>query len=828
MKKFLLFILGTFLAMYLPAQNMIKAYEYWLDDDITARTLINITPATAFRLQEELPLPGSTPGFHIFNIRFLDTDNNWSVLTRQYVIKMPVTTSQIRQIVAFEYWIDDNISGKVYQTITPSSAVHLTTPVNLNSVTTGFHILSIRFRDDLGSWSLVTNQYFTRFGASRIIPNTITTCRLWYDNDPSTLETISFPQSATVCRLSDTLEPPFLTTGNHTINYQFRDSTQSFSSVRTDTFNVTSCLPHGGRAISGLSTVSKGQSGVVYSIRKIRNASSYTWSFPSGVTIASGGNTHSVTVDISPAAVSGDISVFATNSCGNGETMHFPVTVNAGSGSPAWVPMPNPQYNMTVIGKIQISPGVYSLNENDILGAFVGEDCRGVASPFPGLGGILFLTIGSNLQSGENITFKIYLSSSDQVVDANESFPFQNSGEMGTMSDPFIFTFGGSPCTLAVTPSSRNVPSTANTKSFYVNTTAGCNWTAASDQSWCTILSPSGSGSGTLSVTCSQNPAGNSRTANVAVTINGIAPVIVTVNQAGTIGPPNWIPLANPQFNMSVIGKIEVAPLIYSLNPGDIVGAFVDQECRGIASPNPALGGTLFLTIGSNNQSGEIVHFRIYLASTDEIVDANEQIVFQDAGEAGTMTNPFIFTYLIQDNLLVQGITLSDGQSRCFNAYQTINVGGNGTSFSVFSGGSVYFIAGEKISMLPGVTVSSGGYLKATITTTGNYCINAPFGPTGIQGDFANYPTGDDQNGMFSIFPNPTDGRFVLVVKEDIPIDNATIRVFGQMGNKVFEEKLKDKRIVSLDLTDLRAGCYLVSLTSSGKIETRKVVKLNH
>jgi hypothetical protein len=123
--------------------------------------------------------------------------------------------------------------------------------------------------------------------------------------------------------------------------------------------------------------------------------------------------------------------------------------IDAGTG-PGWEPVLFQQFNMTVIGKIQLSPGVYSLNGNDILGAFVGTECRGIAYPDPSLGGVLFLTIGSNILSGETVNFKIYLASTDNIVNAAETITFQNSGEEGTMASPFLFTFATSG-TLSIT-----------------------------------------------------------------------------------------------------------------------------------------------------------------------------------------------------------------------------------------------------------------------------------------------------------------------------------------------------------------------------------------
>ena len=577
---------------------------------------------------------------------------------------------------------------------------------------------------------------------------------------------------------------------------------------------------------------------------------------------------------------------------------------------PNWVPVPNLQFNMNVIGKIQISTGVYSVNENDIIGAFVGSECRGVANPYASLGGILFLTIGSNIQSGETVTFKIYFASTNEIINANETIPFQNAGEVGTMASPFIFTFTA-PCTLAVTPSNQNVayspasstsfsvtsncnwtavsnqtwctvtpsgsgngtitanysintsniartanitvsvsgvspivvtvtqaatctlavtPSNQNvaytpagstsfsvtsncnwtavsnqtwctvtpsgsgngtiTANYSVNTstdartanitvtvsgvspivvtvtqaapctlavtpsnqnvayspasstsfsvisncnwtavsnqtwctvtpsgsgngtitanysinssniartanitvtvsgatpnvvtitqaalctlavtpanqnvpyspagtatfsiTSNCNWTATSNQTWCTVT-PSGSGNGTLTANYSINTTTSVRTANITVTVLGVAPVVVTVTQAPTPIVPTWTPVPNLQFNMNVIGKIQISSGVYSLNENDVIGAFVGNECRGVASPYSFLGGMLFLTIGSNILSGETVTFKIFLASSNEIVNANETFPFQNAGEVGTMSSPFIFTYGTAGNTL--------------------------------------------------------------------------------------------------------------------------------------------------------------------------------
>ncbi|MEI6436896.1 MAG: T9SS type A sorting domain-containing protein, partial [Bacteroidota bacterium] len=483
---------------------------------------------------------------------------------------------------------------------------------------------------------------------------------------------------------------------------------------------------------------------------------------------------------------------------------------------------PNLQFNMSVIGKIQISPGVFSVNENDILGAFVGAECRGVANPFSSLGGILFMTIGSNIQLGETVTFKIYLASTNQIVDAIETIPFQNAGEVGTMANPFIFTYSA-PCSLTVTPSNQNVaynPSTAT--SFAVITT--CIWSAVSDQIWCAVTS-SGSGNGTVTASCGQNTSINQRIANITVTVPGQTPVVVTVIQAGAPGPPTWTPVPNLQFNMNVIGKIQLSPGVFSLNQNDKIGAFVGAECRGVANPFASLGGALFLTIGSNVLSGETATFKIFLASTNEIVNVNETMPFQNAAEIGTMANPYIFTFPMQNNVIVQGLTINSGQTVCLNALQTITVAGAGTNFLLKNGGSATMIAGQKISILAGATVQSGGYLHAYITTTNSYCSSIPPSVANLLGEEEMKFPGTQKSSLFIVYPNPTAGKFILELSGKKSPSSALVRIYNMKGLEVLTKQLPSSEKSEFSLENQAPGIYLISLIYDGKTETARIMK---
>ena len=98
----------------------------------------------------------------------------------------------------------------------------------------------------------------------------------------------------------------------------------------------TSTPPTPG-AISGTNNLPKGVSGMSYSISPVSSATSYTWTVPAGAEITSGQGTASIIVNYTCAAVSGDISVTATNDCGTSGARTYAITVNAAPAQPGTI-----------------------------------------------------------------------------------------------------------------------------------------------------------------------------------------------------------------------------------------------------------------------------------------------------------------------------------------------------------------------------------------------------------------------------------------------------------------------------------------------------------
>tara|TARA_Y100001970_G_C14168627_1_gene822789 strand:- start:779 stop:1744 length:966 start_codon:yes stop_codon:yes gene_type:complete len=86
------------------------------------------------------------------------------------------------------------------------------------------------------------------------------------------------------------------------------------------------------------------------------------------------------------------------------------------------------------VGTVHISIDNDQTSDNDLVGAFVNEECRGVAERiyFPFNDSYMFiLQVYSNDLNGEELTFKYYNSSSDQIVHFTEKLHFENNMVIG-------------------------------------------------------------------------------------------------------------------------------------------------------------------------------------------------------------------------------------------------------------------------------------------------------------------------------------------------------------------------------------------------------------
>jgi hypothetical protein len=180
-----------------------------------------------------------------------------------------------------------------------------------------------------------------------------------------------------------------------------------------------------------------------------------------------------------------------------------------------------------------------------------------------------------------------------------------------------------------------------------------------------------------------------------------------------------------------------------------------------------------------------------------------------NVSSSGSLDHSFIAKYDPNGNVLCASVLTSGGDDNIGvgtdslgNAY----IGGDFTGPFV-----VHFVVGSDTLILSGVE---------DVFVAKYYC------------DFTNTITENKNEGIFSIYPNPSNGKFTLNSKitngEISPLESVTI--CNVLGEIVFQSKI-NSQTTTIDLSDKASGIYFVNVwvsTPSGKTEkesfTQKII----
>ena len=165
--------------------------------------------------------------------------------------------------------------------------------------------------------------------------------------------------------------------------------------------------------------------------------------------------------------------------------------------------------------------------------------------------------------------------------------------------------------------------------------------------------------------------------------------------------------------SMSVVTSLVVFDSV-SVNTGDIVGAFVDGVCRGIASPQyiePLDKHLVFLTVyGNETESSDIV-FQVYHEQTDEILYVANQMEYSTNDIVGTLLEPYVIdarTLAVGDpGFIPEVFSLAQNYPNPFNPVTKI---GYGLPKSANVRVDVYNLMGENVATLVNKKQNPGYY----------------------------------------------------------------------------------------------------------------------
>ncbi len=228
MRKLFFFVFFVGISGFCIAQQQIRQYEYWFDDNYAGKASLAITPESLFNLATSIPTDGLPVGLHTFHIHFRDYSGAWSSATNQFFIKTSGLFAN-RQITGYEYWFDNDNAHATNQTVTANDSLSLITSINANALPAGLHTFHIRFHDNSGVWSSTVNQFFIKV-PDLFANKQITGYEYWFDNDNvhATNQTVTANDSLS---LITSINANALPEGLHTFHIRFHENSGVWSST---------------------------------------------------------------------------------------------------------------------------------------------------------------------------------------------------------------------------------------------------------------------------------------------------------------------------------------------------------------------------------------------------------------------------------------------------------------------------------------------------------------------------------------------------------------------------------------------------------------------
>lgn len=437
-------------------------------------------------------------------------------------------------------------------------------------------------------------------------------------------------------------------------------------------------------------------------------------------------------------------------------------------------------------------------------------------------------------------------------------------------------TQAGNGASFSVSPANQNVTAASGNTTFTVTSSSA--WTAISDQTWCTVT-PSGSGSGTLTATYTENTSLVQRIANITITASGYAPIVVTVTQGPanptlTVTPPNqnvssaagntsftvnsnsswsatsnqnWCTVTNSgsgngiitaTFEENTVIAARVATITVSVAGLTPVNVTVTQEA---AMPYLNVSpGNQNVTYASGSTDFSVSSNLSWTASSD----ATWCLVTPSGTGAGTLLANYTENLTVTPRtahitLNASGVSpvivtvMQDGAVaylNCTPMIQNVNYQAGIALFNISTNTS-WSASTDANWCLPsnygtgsGVLVASYDQNGTMVYRTANITVTAPELPALVlqiiqEPSFLELE--DEKAENLKIFPNPIADLFTLRIA-DFKFE-AKVKLLNSFGIIVREYIVKEPEVV-LNASELPAGTYLLQVSIENNVFYRKVL----
>ncbi len=220
------------------ATATVDAIEYYIDTDPGPGNGIPValTAATSLNLFPSLATASLSAGFHILHVRARDADGNWGIPEIRPFYVVPGGVATLASIVQLEYFFDTEpgYGAGTALTVTAGGQINLAALIGSASLSTGFHTISIRAKDDAGEWGMAETRTFYVDAFSQV-----SALEYFIDTDPGDGAATSVPVT-TSGQLDVNVSIPTgsLPGGVHTLGVRAARTDGSWGNTSTVSFSV--------------------------------------------------------------------------------------------------------------------------------------------------------------------------------------------------------------------------------------------------------------------------------------------------------------------------------------------------------------------------------------------------------------------------------------------------------------------------------------------------------------------------------------------------------------------------------------------------------------
>jgi hypothetical protein len=599
---------------------------------------------------------------------------------------------------------------------------------------------------------------------------------------------------------TSSLENPvytYTTAGTYSVYLRiYSNATSSFYNT-TKTFTVITTPSTPSTIFGTTSNICEGSgTQYVYSVSQVTDATGYNWATPVNSHIDAYPAPNSIAVSFPRGAVSGTVSVSASNSCGTSGTSTLAVTIS---------PLPNSAGN-TISGPATVCQGqngvTYSISGYTGAGSYTWTDLTGTQS--------------TGASSSLNTNIAVGAVNGTVAVWGNNTCGAGDTVSLSVAVNPLPGAAGvvSGPANAILCPDTAHllfvVPVIANTSTYNWTVPAGTSITGGNgaDSIVIAITTPSlvVGGTNTVSVYGS-NTCGNGSANNTTISMNTpYAPQIcmVTVDDSSTHNIIYWDKTNILYADSFRIYREDVTNVYHQIGtvPYNSLSEYHDYDPA--ADPNTTTKRYKISSVDSCGNESALSPYH----NTISII----------GNGVGQFSWPILYTIENGPNPVNNYVLMVDSLNNG-NWVQIASTAGTQQVINDIHYSDYASVANWRVETVWGISCTStlrmanpNNTQAAVVKSKSNISNNRQ--TSGIRNDNA---------GKMTIYPNPTSGIFTINLAPGFA-GKSTIKIYSMLGAEVYSEVISGAH-AQIDLSNFENGAYTVQVISGAGVMTHRLVK---